>query len=161
MRLTESDIRKDCAGGMVCLTTQIYDMESNVLKRDVIVNYIRYVFDKGDMFLDVRDMLAYRGCSGGKVMFSVADYDMGEDGLLCIFGKFMDIKGGNPHQTEYTRRLDEIVNTSGRYFLDIRMSDDAYVPSSHIPPHVKDIVVIVNPFVFAPWSVNTDFGTVV
>lgn len=160
MRLTESDIGKGCAGSMVCLTTQIYDMENNVLKRDVIVNYIRYVFDKGNMFLDVRDMLAYSGCSGGKVMFSVVDYDMGDDGLLCIFGKFVDIKGGNQHQTEYTRRLDEIVSTSGRYFLDIRMSDDAYLPSSRIPPHVKDIVVIVNPFVFAPWS-TADRGTIV
>lgn len=161
MRLTESDIGKDCTGGMVCLRKQINAIENNVVKHlDAIVDYISYVFNKGDMFLDVRDMLAHGGYSGGKVMFSVADYDMGDDGLLRIFGKFVDIKGGNPHQTEYTKQLEEIVNTSDRYFLDIRMSDDAYVRSSRIPPCVKDIVVIVNPFVFAPWTIM-DKGTIV
>ena len=151
MRLVESDIAKDCAGHDVCLVS---NCSNHSVDRDVIYDYMVEVegnINRGVWF-EVRDLLSSKSHDGGKVLFHVTDCHFSEihkDGSFKIFGEFMDISGEKPHRTDYTRRLESIAN-NGRYYIDIILSDGF----GNMKVRIKDISVVMNPFIFAPYIVT-------
>ena len=167
MRLSESDFGNDYAGHTLCLKGHCNGITNygNKVKSNVLSKYLYDLFfNSSCVYFDVIDMLMYGVYNGGKIMFRSTDYDISDDGVFCLFGEFVDMGGEKPHQTECTKRLESFAK-EGRYELNVVGEHNGiYVDPDKVYDMfnpIKDIIVVMNPFAYAPYTVDLTCDTIV